>query len=270
VSSDSNQIYQNSRTTLFSVGFSRRKYVRDVLIYGFGRTEDVPVGRTISVIYGFDKAELGPRTYVGMNYSQGGYVKNLGYLYGLASIGGYVRAATIQQGVFSLESNYFSPLLPTRWGNTRQFINVRYTTGINRFNNEYLTLSSSGSGIGTDGIGITNDALRGTQRLVLNIENILFSKLNVVGFRIAFITFANLGMASFPDEPLLRSTLYQGYGIGFRLRNENLTFNSFQIRLSYYPNIPNNGAPFRQAFEGIPALRFRDFDQSAPQIIPFQ
>jgi len=188
----------------------------------------------------------------------------------LASIGGYVRSATVQQGVLSFESNYFSPLIPTGWGNMRQFINARYTTGINRFNNEYVSLSSSGSGINTDGIGINNDALRGTRRLVLNIENILFSKLNVVGFRIAFITFANLGMASFPDRPLLQSTLYQGYGIGFRLRNENLTFNSFQIRLSYYPNIPNNTIPFRQAFEGVPALRFRDFDQSAPQIIPYQ
>jgi len=270
VTNDSNQLYQNSRTTLFSVGFSRRKYIRDVLIYGFGRTEDVPVGRTVSVIYGFDNAELGRRTYVGLNYSQGSYIKNIGYLYGLASIGGYVRSATVQQGVLSFESNYFSPLIPTGWGNMRQFINARYTTGINRFNNEYVSLSSSGSGINTDGIGINNDALRGTRRLVLNIENILFSKLNVVGFRIAFITFANLGMASFPDRPLLQSTLYQGYGIGFRLRNENLTFNSFQIRLSYYPNIPNNTIPFRQAFEGVPALRFRDFDQSAPQIIPYQ
>ncbi|GAB3691776.1 hypothetical protein GCM10027592_10070 [Spirosoma flavus] len=270
VTADTNQIYQDSRTTLFSVGFSRRKYVRDVLIYGFGRTEDVPVGESIVAIGGIDNAELGRRTYTGINYSQGHYIKHVGYLYGLVSLGSYFRKNTPEQGVFSFESNYFSPLIKSRWGNMRHFINARYTTGIGRFDNEYITLGSTGSGLITDGIGIYSDALRGTKRVLLNYENILFSRLSLIGFRVAFITFANFGLTSFPDRPLLKGPLYQGYGIGFRLRNENLTFNSFQIRLTYYPNIPGNTIPFRQAFEGVPTLRFRDFDLSAPQIVPYQ
>ncbi len=270
VTADTNQIYQDSRTTLFSVGFSRRKYVRDVLIYGFGRTEDVPIGESIAAIVGFDNAELGERLYTGLNFSQGKYVRHFGYLYGLVSLGGYVREHQIEQGVFSLESNFFSPLMKTKWGNMRHFFNTRYTTGIGRFDNEYITLGSNGSGINTDGIGINSDALRGTKRWFINYENILFSRLSLIGFRVAFITFVNLGLTSFPERSLLSGPLYQGYGIGFRLRNENLTFNSFQIRLAYYPNIPGNTLPFRQAFEGIPTLRLRDFDLSAPQIIPYR
>ncbi|QIP17990.1 hypothetical protein G8759_28305 [Spirosoma aureum] len=271
VTADTNQLYQDSRTTLFTIGYSRRKYVRDVLIYGFGRTEDVPVGEAISVVVGFDNAELGPRKYAGLNFSQGKYLNKSGYLYALASLGGYTRNQRIEQGVLSLEGNYFSPLMTTKWGNMRHFFNSRFTVGIDRFDNEYITLnSSSGSGINTDGIGINNDALRGTNRWLINYENILFSKLNLIGFRVAFISFANLGLVSFQDRSLLRGPIYQGYGIGFRLRNENLTFNSFQIRLAYYPNIPNNAYPFRFAFEGIPVLRFRDFDLSAPQLIPYR
>ena len=270
VTADTNQRYQDSRTTLFSVGFSRRKYIRDVLIYGFGRTEDVPVGESVAGVIGFDNAELGQRLYTGLNFSQGAYVKRIGYLYGLVSLGGYTRAKGIEQSVLSLESNYFSPLMKTKWGNMRHFFNSRFTTGIGRFENEYITLGSNGNGINTDGIGINSDALRGTKRWLINYENILFSQLNLVGFRVAFITFANVGLVSFPDRSLLRGPLYQGYGIGFRLRNENLTFNSFQIRLSYYPNIPGNTSPFRFAFEGIPALRFRDFDLSAPLITPYR
>ncbi|GAB3557831.1 hypothetical protein [Spirosoma fluminis] len=269
VTADTNQIYQDSRTTLFSVGYSRRKYVRDVLIYGFGRTEDVPVGESFAGIIGVDNAELGQRLYTGVNFSQGKYVSKVGYLYGLINLGGYSRTSGIEQGVLSLESNYFSPLLKTKWGNMRHFFNTRFTTGIGRFTNEYISLSSNGSGINTDGIGINNDALRGTKRWLINYENILFSRLSLVGFRVAFVTFANLGLVSFSDRSLLRGPLYQGYGIAFRLRNENLTFNSFQIRLSYFPNIPNNTIPFRQGFEGIPVLRFRDFDLSAPQIVPY-
>ena len=94
--------------------------------------------------------------------------------------------------------------------------------------------------------------------------------MSLVGFRVAFISFANVGLVSFPDRSLLQGPLYQGYGIGFRLRNENLTFNSFQIRFSYFPNIPGNRVPFRNSFEGIPALRFRDFDLSAPLIVPYR
>jgi len=269
VTADTNQLYQNSRTTLFSLGISRRKYIRDVLIYGFGRTEDVPVGESFAGVFGFDNAELGQRLYTGFNFSRGKYYPKVGYLYGLVNAGGYLRQG-IEQGVLSMETNYFSPLMKTPWGNMRHFLNARYTTGIGRFQNEYITLNSSGAGINTDGIGINNDALRGTKRWLVNYENILFSRLNFIGFRVAFITFANFGLVSFPDRRLLQGPLYQGYGIGFRLRNENLTFNSFQIRLSYYPNIPNNSSAFRQAFEGIPTLRFRDFDLSAPQIVPYQ
>ena len=270
VTEDTNQIYQNSHTTLFSAGFSRRKYTRDVLIYGFGRTEDVPIGESAAVVAGFDDAELGKRFYAGTSFSQGRYVRHFGYLYGLINVGGYLRDGEFEQGVFSLESNYFSPLMKTKWGNMRHFFNTRYTTGIGRFNNEYISLGSNGSGINTDGIGINNDALRGTKRWFFNYENVLFSRISFIGFRIAFVTFANLGLVSFPDRPLLAGPLYQGYGIGFRLRNENLTFTSFQIRFAYYPNIPNNTLPFRTAFEGVPTLRFRDFDLSAPRIVPYQ
>ena len=270
VTADTNQRYQDSRTTLFSVGFSRRKYTRDVLVYGFGRTEDVPVGESVAGVVGFDNAELGQRLYTGLNFSQGKYIKRVGYLYALVSLGGYTRTKGIEQSVLSLESNYFSPLLKTKWGNTRHFINTRFTTGIGRFENEYITLGSSGNGMNTDGIGVNSDALRGTKRWLINYENILFSRLSLIGFRVAFITFANVGLVSFPDRPLLRGPLYQGYGIGFRLRNENLTFNSFQIRLSYYPNIPGNRSPFRTGFDGVPSLRFRDFDLSAPFIVPYR
>ena len=270
VTADTNQIYQDSRTTLFGAGYSRRKYARDVLIYGFGRTEDVPVGTSVFGIYGFDNAELGRRLYTGLNFSHGGYIRQLGYLYSLVSMGGYIRSHRVEQGVFSLEANYFSPLVTSRWGNMRHFFNTRYTTGVGRFDNEYISLGNTGSGLEADGFNLNTDALRGTKRLFLNYETILFSKINLIGFRIAFITTVNLGLASFSEQSLLRSTLYQGYGIGFRLRNENLTFNSIQIRLSYYPNIPNNTIPFRQSFEAVPTLRFRDFDLSAPQIIPYR
>ncbi|WP_345245798.1 hypothetical protein [Nibrella saemangeumensis] len=264
VGADTNQLYQNSRTTMFSVGYSQRQYVRDVLIYGFGRTEDVPVGSLISLVGGVDNAELGERLYIGLNLSRGQYIKKIGYLYTLINAGTFYRAKKQEQGLFSFSTNYFSPLVAIPWGHMRHFFNARLTLGMDRFNNEYITLS------GREGIGLTNDALIGTKRLLVGYENVLFSRLNLIGFRAAFVTFANVGIISFNDRAFFQSPLYQAYGIGVRLRNENLTFNSFQIRLTWYPNIPNNPYAFRTAFEGIPTLRLRDFDISAPSIVPYR
>ncbi|WP_229321054.1 hypothetical protein [Larkinella knui] len=265
VRADTNQLFQNTNATLFSIGLSRRRYVRDVLIYGFGRTEDVPYGSLAALVAGYDNAELGQRKYLGFKYSKAHYLESFGYLYGAVSIGSFLRSkTTVEQGILSLESSYFTPLRTTNWGNWRHFVNFRYTMGAERFANEYLTLS------GRDRLGINNDNLRGTKLLLTNFENILFSRLNIVGFRVAFVTFVNLGLVSYQTKRLFQGPLYQGYGLAFRLRNENLTFNSFQIRISWYPNIPQNSQPFRPAFEGVPTARFRDFDISAPEIIPFR
>lgn len=264
VTADSNQLYQNSRTALLSIGYSQRRYVRDVLVYGFGRTEDVPVGNLVSIVGGIDNAELGERLYTGLNFSRGQYFNKAGYFYGLMNVGGYYRTKGIEQGVFSFIGNYFSPLHKTGWGNMRHFVSTRLTYGTERFNNEYITLT------GREGIGINSDALRGTKRLAMGYENVLFSTLNIVGFRVAIISFANFGLVGSPSKPLWKGPLYQGYGLGLRIRNENLTFNTFQIRIAYFPNIPNNNSPFRYAFEAFPTLRFRDFDIAAPEIVPYR
>jgi hypothetical protein len=261
---DTNQLYQNTRTVLASVGFSQRRYVRDVLIYGFGRTEDVPVGMLLSVTGGLDQGELGERVYLGFNVARGQYFQNLGYVYGAVSVGSYSAVDQFRQKTFALTTNYFSPLHQTRWGNMRHFLNLGLTIGSDRFTNQYITLS------GINGVGVSSDALRGSKRLTLSYENILFSRLNLAGFRIAIISFMNLGVISFPERALLGGPIYQGYGLGFRIRNENLTFNSFQIRLAYYPNIPDNPAALRFAVDGVPVSRFRDFDILAPATVLYE
>lgn len=265
VTDSTNQLFQNTRPTLFSLGFSNRRYQRDVLIYGFGRTEDVPVGDLVAFIYGNDPAELGHRKYIGLKFSRARYLK-AGYLYTLTNVGTYLKDIRTEQGVFSTENTYITPLhgLGKNWY-ARHFINLRFGWGFNRFQNEYFNLS----GIG--GIqGINSDELRGTRKLVIGFESVFFSPVNFLGFRVAPFAFADLGWAAFSGQKLITATPYQGYGIGFRFRNENLTINTFQVRLSYYAGIPDLKNPFRANFDGISPLRFRDFDISAPETVPFR
>ncbi|MCY7350957.1 MAG: hypothetical protein LH606_09845 [Cytophagaceae bacterium] len=261
VTPDTNQLYQNSRSVLFSLGFTNRDYRRDLLIYGFGRTEDVPIGYLAQLVSGYESTEFGRRTYMALKLARGAYLnKNRGYLYTLANFGGYFRPGKVEQGILSLESNYFSPLLGWGKSNFRHFINVRYTVGINRFNNEYISISNQ-NGI----IGASSDLLRGTKRFTFGVESVFFSPFNVIGFRVAMFGFSTFGLVSSTNKTLFNGPLYQGYGLGFRLRNENLTFNTVQFRLGWYPNLPGNRPPFRLEFSGETPLRFNDFNFDRPE-----
>lgn len=264
ISQDSNQVYQNRQTYLASVGLSNRRYRRDVLIYGFGRTEDVPVGGLYSIVGGLENAELGYRRYLGLKAARGSYLlaggKPAGYLYVLTTLGGYLKGQQIEQGVFRAEANYFSPLMAWGRSNFRQFLNVRYISGINRFNHEYVTINNNE---GIRGVG-SRYLLRGTRSLTLGVETVFFSPMQFIGFRMAIFGYGDFGLVTYPGRPLLRAPVYQGYGLGFRFRNENLTFNTFQIRLGYYPNIPLIPEPFRIELSGETPLRFNDFLYEAP------
>jgi hypothetical protein len=263
---DTNTIYWDRSATLISLGYSNRSYKRDVLIYGFGRTEDVPVGNLFSVTVGNENTEFGQRGYAGIQYATGRYLPhNTGYLYGLVNAGSYFKKGASQQGVISAQTNYISKLIPFRYSYFRQFLTLRYTRGIRRDALDYLNISRE------NGIrGISSDRLIGTKRFTVGMETVYFSEKSLLGFRIAYYAFADFGLVTQDRIHLWDTPIYQGYGIGLRLRNENLSINTLQIRVGFYPNIPGNNSPLRYGIEGNTPLRLRDFDVAAPSIVPFQ
>ncbi len=266
LSADSNQTYQNRRSYLFNIGFSNRTYRRDVLIYGFGRTEDVPEGYLGSLVLGRDNAELGLRNYYGIKMAKGRYLyHNKGYLYSVVNLGSYVKNKTLEQGILSYQGYYYSPLISWKLSKIRQFVNFNFTQGLNRFNTVEERLNLSDDGIR----GVRSDSLQGIKKLVVNFETVLFSRASLAGFRIAPYVFADFGLVNYKETALFKSPLYSGFGIGCRLRNENLAFNTFQLRLGIYPNIPNV-ATYRFAFGGEQILQLKDFDISAPEEIRFR
>ncbi|MDJ1503425.1 hypothetical protein [Xanthocytophaga agilis] len=264
VRADTNQLYQHRWLNLYSIGFSTRNYLRDVLIYGFGRTEDVPYGSLVSFTTGMERREFGVRSYIGMKMAHGQYFQRFGYLLLGFNAGSYIRNGLWEQGAWRGEVNYFSRLLTVGTSQLRQFINLRYTRGFGRFNGEYIDINNA------NGIrGITNVGLRGQQSLVLNIETVLFTPLNILGFQVAMFGYVDLGWIGTSSKEVVKVPLYQGYGIGIRLRNENLTFNTFQFRLGFYNGFAGLISPFRTEFSEIPRSRLTDFDINAPEVVPF-
>lgn len=266
VRADTNIIYWDRSATLMSFGYSNRSYKRDVLIYGFGRTEDVPVGNLLAVTAGQENTEFGQRGYAGLQYATGHYLpRNAGYLYALANVGSYFKEHSKQPGVISGQVNYISKLIPFRYSYFRQFVTVRYTRGVNRDPVDYINISRE------NGIrGINSDRLIGTKKFTVGLETVYFSEKSLLGFRIAYYVFADFGLVTQDKFHLWNTPVYQGYGLGLRLRNENLSINTLQLRFGYYPNIPGTSSAIRYAIEGNTPLRLRDFDIAAPSMVPYQ
>lgn len=262
---DTNQLYWNRSAYLLSLGFSNRDYQRDVLIYGFGRTEDVPIGTKVSVTMGTEHTEFGQRGYGGMQVASGRYLpKELGYVYGLINMGSFYQIGMPKQGVVSTQLSYFSPLMTFGLTKIRQFVNIRFVEGLRRDPVDYLNVS------GDKGFrGVFSDQLIGNKWLTIGLETVVFSPGSILGFRSALFAFADLGKVTLHNR-IWDSPWYQGYGLGIRLRNENLTFNTIQLRIGFFPNIIGVKNKLQFGLDGEVPLRLPDFDISAPEIIPLR
>ena len=264
ISQDTNQIYQDRHEWLISFGFSDRSYVKDALIYGFGRTEDVPVGFSAALVLGRRNGEFTKANYLGIKMAKGLYINKKAYIYGLFNLGGFINQdGHAEQGVLSAESSYFSPLYHVRRNYIRNFFSIQYALGIKRYTNEALNINRE------NGFpDLYSEGLFGNHKLVFNAESVMFTQARFLGFRIAPFVFGHIGFINLKDKTLTEN-LYSGFGLGIRLRNDHLTFDTFQIRLGIYPNVPYINF-FRPNFGSTPNFRLHDFDISAPEFVPFR
>ncbi|MCZ6520436.1 MAG: hypothetical protein O6848_02935 [Bacteroidetes bacterium] len=276
VSADTNKTYRNTTLFLASVGMSHRSYFKDRLIFAFGRTEDVPLGYLSELTGGYESGEFFDRWYSGIRVSKGGYFRNHGYLNGAIEIGGFIKQRRFDQGVLSGRLLFFNHLYQLGNSQLRLFINLRYLLGIRRFDDELVSIGlrrfedvflsiNDRNGIR----GLESSRLIGQQKFVINTETVLFTPLNIIGFQLALAVFADLGWINPNDVAPFSGGFYQGYGVGFRFRNDNLAFNTFQIRIGFYPGEPIDADGFAVDFGSIPRLNLNDFDVRSPSILEF-
>ena len=249
-----NQQFHNRTLSIASIGISQRRYFKDQLIFGYGRTEDIPYGYQVELLGGYEWAEFGNRYFLGGKVGRGGYVGNLGYLLGGFSLESFLKNKIFEQGVFKADVRFFSSLIDLNRWKFRQFININYTYGIDRFPNEYLDIRAQ------NGIrGLDSNTLRGTQRFLINIETVSFTPFEAADFKLAIFGFYDLGLVNDGKRHIFREKAQTGLGVGFRIRNDNLTFKAIEIRLAYYPDAPI-GIPMTDLdLSGNSGFNFSDF-----------
>ncbi|MTI20332.1 hypothetical protein E1176_04795, partial [Fulvivirga sp. RKSG066] len=230
---DTNQQFFDSHLYLVSFAVTKRGYEKSSLISGFGRTEDIPMGYLAEFTTGRDYNEFYRRAYLGWRFSYGQFLKRIGYLRPTVSIGGFLRGTMVEQGVAKLDLQYFSFLYRFNKWHLRQFFSLSVATGVRRFDDEFININDRN---GLRGLSYT--FLRGTKKLTFSSETVAFTQLYFLGFRFAPFFFVDLGIINAESSKLFNNQLYQGYGIGVRLRNENLAVNAIQIRFAWYPVVP--------------------------------
>ncbi len=257
--------YHNKKVMLFSAALSQQSFFKSNLIYSFGRTEDIPQGTLINFTAGPEFSEFNTRWYAGIDISKGGFLGNAGYMIGNIGYGGYLEDINfVEQGIFNARMNYFTNLFIVNRFKFRHFINVDYVRGIRRLEDELININD------LKGIrGFKDDSQEGTHKLTLRYETVAFSPYYFYGFRFAFFGFTDLGLIGMDTESIFKNRLHSGFGLGLRVKNERLVFETIQIRFGYYPTLRDMDFPLVMDVSGEKRLRPRNFFVTKPEIIVF-
>jgi len=165
-----------------------------------------------------------------------------------------------EQGLFKTDLRFFSTLIDIKRWKFRQFISINYTYGIDRFPHEFIDIRDR------NGIrGLRSNTLRGTQRFLLNLETVSFTPLEIIDFKFAVFGFFDLGLINDGKRNIFKESSQTGFGLGFRIRNDNLTFKAIEFRIAFYPDAPTGISNTDFDLSGNSAFNFSDFLITRPE-----
>ncbi|SMO77327.1 hypothetical protein SAMN06265379_10788 [Saccharicrinis carchari] len=250
--------YLPNQSLFGSVSFSKRDFYKNQLIYNYGRTEDVPYGFIGALSFGFNHNEIKNRLFAGAHFSSGkALIPNKGYLFLSGDLQSFFYRKKPEDSRLKLKAQYISSLKKVGLHRWRAFLSADYVKGYHNSYPNYLYISESRQGIKA----FNSKALWGTEKMVVSAESILFSSRELLGFKMAFFGFYDMGWIS-NGKSVFRNKPFYSLGGGFRIRNDNLVINTIQIQLAYFPRVPPQGTlfDFRMSTEQV-----NSFKQLAPR-----
>jgi hypothetical protein len=257
-----NPVFNDSRAVLGQFTFFRQDYYKTQYIYGFGTTEDLPYGYNIAVTGGWHE-QLGiQRPYAGLSasdYIATGYGDFIQLYF---KSGGFLHNNKVQDGSFLLGATAYSRII--FWNSTkiRQYVNLSYTSLYNRvtyaplYINNYYGLR-----------GFLSDSAYGTRRLSLQLETAFYLKFKLLGFQFAPFPWGDITLITPENAPYSKSSLYTSLGGGLRARNENLVFQTIEVRAFFFPVAPNNMRGFKVVTNANIRFRYRSNYVTEPDLV---
>ena len=232
--------YQNLNADFLSYTLVRQSVYRTRYVYGLGRYEDLPIGRSYTMTTGRYKIETDNSPYVGFKFEQYKLSKKENYNHIIANIATGFINQSIQDFRFLASLEQFSKLkyLNNGYG-YRQIVNLSFTQTLKNKYNEALRINS------IYGIPQLNrEQIKGGTRLSGNLETVLYNNRPILGFKSAPFVFGSITYIRTMGDPILKGDIYTAIGSGLRIRNENLVFGTIELKGFYFPRTNQQLSPW--------------------------
>jgi hypothetical protein len=237
VEEDLNRNYHDRDVWLAGLTFQRFRIYSTSNLFGDGETENVPVGLSVQLSGGYEKAEFQERMPVALVGSwtaldSDGCVSRVAL-----EAGSYWLHGRSEERAMKLGLGHITRLIGLGDQRMRLFGEVEYTLGRRRYPRDRIYLDNA------HGIRNLEDrVVQGNQRLTTSLEARLFSNLRLWGFRLSFFGFSDVGViGSEKSSSIFKEKAYLSTGLGVRLRNPSLVLPTIQVQLSFLSNIDTPG-----------------------------
>jgi hypothetical protein len=258
-------VYNDRRYYLAELAVFRQDFFKAHYFFGFGRTEDIPLGYNIGVLSGWESWKERRRLYTALEMRKFWLTRHEGLFNTTLGIGSFWQKQSSEDAVIHASAEYYSRLFNFPWGRLRQFVTVDYLGNPNNFFYKPLSIN-----VDVGIWGYRNSRINGYQRLNLRSETVYYSPLKVLGFKFNFSTYLQLSQITENNNAIFKNPLHSAIGAGVRIRNENLALNTFRIAAYYMPDAPPPVKSFYYEITTIVDFRFDISVLRAPQFLQFR
>jgi hypothetical protein len=225
--------YQNLLGHIVSYTIIQQKIIRTQYLYGFGRNEDLPSGKSLTFTSGHFIREQEKLPYVGVQLETYKMSNNEHYKHVNLSAGTSYFDKDFQDIRILASFEDISRIHYLKSGyRYRQIINLSFTETLKNKYNEALLVNSI-YGIPQ----LSRERIRGGTRFSGNWESIWYNSRSFYGFRSSPFAFANLTFIRTVGDPIASGDLYSSLGAGIRVRNESLIFGTIELKGYHFPRI---------------------------------
>jgi hypothetical protein len=257
--------YNNHRYYLGQIALFKQEFFKTDHFFGFGRTEDIPLGYSGALTSGWENWRGVSRGYVGGEAQKFWVTHSKGIINSQVGISTFFRNGRSEDAIVHANAEYYSRLFNFRWGKMRQFISAEYLGNLNHSLYRPLNINNE-FGIW----GYRGTLLNGYQRLNVQSETVYYSPLKLLGFKFNYFADIQASQLTTNSNNIFKNPIYTGFGLGCRIRNENLPINTLKIGAYYYPNPPSPVKPFFLEVTTIVDFRFDIFGLRAPAFLQFR
>jgi len=264
--------YNNHNFVLGQFVVYHQDFFKTNYFFGFGRTEDIPMGYTYAASFAFDKWDSLSRPYTALQM-QKYWLPGKNLISTTIGLGGFWYHEKSQDAVLHVATDYYSNLFRFKGQKMREFLHADYLICFNPVIYKSMPLNINKEN-GIFGYRITQ--FQNFQRLNLSAQTNYYSPISIYGFKFNFYLLLQASLLASQKETVFKSPFYTGFTLGCQIRNENLSFNTLQISASYQPDVDHTYNSYYGpkgiyiSITSVAAFNFPIFALTQPTLIQYR